>query len=105
MKKTEQQPPTISGGRLAKLLQEAEDELALITGFRIRVTESSGAKLCHTLPNTNPWAGTVCGRERCFPCHQGTEVVEDCKRRNILYADMEIVAGTTGMPVRNHKPK
>ena len=86
-------PPTISvmfveqtpGGRLAKLLQEAEDRLSEMTGFRIRITETSGSKLCHTLPNTNPWAGTVCGRSRCFPCSQGTEKIEDCKRRNILY--------------------
>ena len=73
------------GGRLAKLLQEAEDELSKITGYRIRITETSGAKLCHILPNTNPWAGAMCGRRGCYPCGQGTEVVEDCKRRNILY--------------------
>ena len=91
--KGKKQPPTISvvfveqtvGGRLARLLQEAEDGLAEMTGFRIRVTETSGAKLCHILPNTNPWAGMMCGREKCFPCHQGTEEIEDCRRRNILY--------------------
>ena len=86
-------PPAISvmymeqtpGGKLAKLLQEAEDDLAEMTGFRIRITETSGAKLCHVLPNTNPWSGAMCGRQRCYPCGQGTEVIEDCKRRNIVY--------------------
>ena len=56
-----------------------------MTGFRIRITETSGAKLCHVMPNTNPWSGVECGREKCYPCGQGTEVIEDCKRRNIVY--------------------
>ena len=65
-------PPTVSvmfveqtpGGQLAKLLQAAEDEMAAKTGYRIRVTEMSGSKLCHVMPNTNPWSGMMCGR----PC-------------------------------------
>ena len=46
-------PPTISvlfvdqtkGGILAKRLQEAKDLLAVLTGYRIRVTESCGTQL------------------------------------------------------------
>jgi hypothetical protein len=56
-----------------------------MTGYRIRIEETSGSKLCHTLPNTNPWAGALCGRDKCYPCGQGEERIEDCKRRNILY--------------------
>ena len=49
LKKNKTPPPTISvlfvdqtkGGILAKRLQEAEDRLAAITGYRIRVTENS----------------------------------------------------------------
>ena len=73
------------GGQLAKLLQAAEDEMAAKTGYRIRVTEMSGSKLCHVMPNTNPWSGMMCGRAMCYPCGQGGETVEDCKRRGILY--------------------
>jgi hypothetical protein len=72
-------------GELAKRLQKAEDEMAKTTGFRIRVTEMAGSQLRRILPNTNPWHGRDCGRERCVPCGQGTENLEDCRRRNILY--------------------
>ena len=83
--KTKAAPPTISvmfvektkGGVLAKLLQEAEDGMAHMTGFRIRMTEMSGSKLCHLLPNTNPWSGVQCGRQKCTPCAQGEEKIED----------------------------
>ena len=86
-------PPTIGvmfvdqtmGGVLAKRLQEVEDRLAGVTGYRIRMVESAGTQLRRLLPNTNPWAGGDCGRERCYTCNQGGEKREDCKRRNILY--------------------
>ena len=60
--KTNPDPPTISvmfvdqtvGGTLARLLQETEDRLAKITGYRVRITETSGSQLCRILPNTNP---------------------------------------------------
>ena len=45
------------GGGLAKQLQIAENEIAEMVGYRIRVVESSGTQLCRLLPNTNPWAG------------------------------------------------
>ena len=73
------------GGKLAKLLQEVEDRIANITGYRVRMVELSGSKLCHLLPNTNPWSGQDCDRDDCVPCGQGGERQLDCKRRNILY--------------------
>ena len=73
------------GGWLAKRLQEVEDRLSRSTGYRIRIVELSGSKLCHLLPNTNPWAEQDCGRNNCAPCRQGGERLEQCKRRNILY--------------------
>ena len=88
-----QEPPTITvmfvdqtvGGELAKRLQAAEDRLALMTGYRVRVSETSGSQLCRILPNTNPWSGSHCGRANCYTCGQGGEKLEDCKRRNVLY--------------------
>ena len=44
-------------GALAKLLQEVEDRISWISEYRVRMVELSGSKLCHLLPNTNPWSG------------------------------------------------
>ena len=74
-----------TGGILAKMLQEVEDRMARATGYRIRMVELSGSKLCHLLPNTNPWSGNDCGRVNCVLCSQGGEKRIECKRRNILY--------------------
>ena len=71
-----QEPPTITvmfvdqtvGGELAKRLQAAEDRMALMTGYRVRVSETSGSQLCRILPNTNPWSGSHCGRANCYTC-------------------------------------
>ena len=53
------------GGVLAKRLQMAEDRLAGITGYRVRITETSGSQLRRILPNTNPWQGMDCMRPEC----------------------------------------
>ena len=42
------------GGVLAKRLQMVEDRLAKITGYRVRITETSGSQLRRILPHTNP---------------------------------------------------
>ena len=75
---------TVLGG-LAKQLQKAEDEIAEMVGYRVRVVESSGTQLCRLLPNTNPWAGQHCGRDGCYTCNQGDENLQNCRKRNILY--------------------
>ena len=73
------------GGSLAKRLQLVEDRLARACGYRIRMVELSGTPLQRLLPNTNPWAGQPCGRAGCFTCGQGDEVIQDCKKRNVLH--------------------
>jgi hypothetical protein len=73
------------GRELARRLQKVEERIASITGYRVRIAETSGSQLRRLLPNTNPWAGTECGRGQCYTCSQGSEVLEDCRRRNILY--------------------
>ena len=66
--KKRKEAPTISvlfveqtvGGELARRLQQVEDRLAGVTGYRVRISETSGSQLCRLLPSTNPWAtGTV----------------------------------------------
>ena len=78
-------PPTITvlfvdqtpGGELAKRLQKVEDRLSLITGYRVRVTETAGSQLCRILPNTNPWKGLDCMRNDCYPCSHGGGKLQD----------------------------
>ena len=60
------------GGELAKWLQKAEDRLARVTGYRVRITETSGSQLRRVL------------RPECYTCNQGGEKLENCKTRNIL---------------------
>ena len=99
MKKSRPDPPTISvmfveqtvGGVLAKRLKEVEDRLAAITGYRVRITETSGSQLCRILPNTNPWGQGDCERVECYTCSQSGERLEDCKKRNILYESVCLV--------------
>ena len=98
-------PPTISvlfadqtkGGILAKRLQEAEDSLAVLTGYGIKVTESCGTKLCRVLPNTNPWSGVDCSRSDCYSCRQGDEKIQNCKQRNILYESYCTICNPEGL--------
>ena len=72
-------------GMLAKEMQKAENSIAEMVGYRVRVVESSGTQLCRLLPNTNPWAGQFCGRTGCYTCTQGDEKIQNCHKRNILY--------------------
>ena len=51
------------GGELAKRLQKVEDRLSLITGYRVRVTETADSQLCRILPNTNPLKG-ICNHQQ-----------------------------------------
>ena len=95
-KMTKPDPPTIAvmfvdqtvGGVLAKRLQEVEDRLAEMTGYRVRITEMSGSQLCRMLPSTNPWGNQDCQRGDCFTCSQSGENQEDCQGRNLLYETM-----------------
>ena len=74
-----------AGGELAKRLQEAERDMGIATGYRVRVTESAGTPLGMLLPCTNPWGNADCGRGDCVPCAQPDERRMNCKKRNILY--------------------
>ena len=85
--------PTISvlfveqtpGGTLAKNLQNAETELGLKTGYRVRIVENAGSALKMIFSSTNPWGNRDCQRPDCVICRQGDEEIQDCRRRNILY--------------------
>ena len=74
-------PPTKSvvfldntaGGELARRFQKAEEEAGIITGYRIRISESARTPLSMLLPCTNPWGPSYCGRADCVPCGQEGE--------------------------------
>jgi hypothetical protein len=52
------------GGKLLKALKEVETRLSGMLGFKTKIVERGGTSLKDLLPNTNPWAGTSCGRTR-----------------------------------------
>ena len=68
-----------------KKLQQAELELGMKTGFRVRVVENAGTALKRLFSSTNPWGSSECRRADCIVYSQGDEQVKDCRRRNILY--------------------
>ena len=76
------------GGELARRLREVEKKANRIVGYRTKIVEGVGNKLKDLLPNSNPWRGTHCGREKCIPCNQPTEQKQDCRRRNIIYENI-----------------
>ena len=72
-------------GDLAKKLRELIGRLQHLLGGRIKIVERTGTPLKDLFPLTNLWEGTGCGREDCYPCKQGGEELQRCKKRNIIY--------------------
>ena len=75
-------------GELARRLREVEKKVSRIVGYKTKIVEGVGTKLKDLMPNSNPWKGSHCGRERCIPCNQPTEHKQDCRRRNIIYENI-----------------
>ena len=60
-------------GELAKRLQSVENDIAKITGKRVKIVERSGTMMRRLLHKSNPWAGAKCGgakcgRDNCLSC-------------------------------------
>ena len=68
------------GGLLTKLMREKEQELASITGFKVKKHPTQLA----TLFSTYLAKGEHCGREDCHPC-QTSRKRPKCKKSSILY--------------------
>ena len=64
------------GGELARRFQKAEEEAGLVSGYRVRITESAGTALSMLLPSTNPLGPQDCERLDCVTCHQGELIAE-----------------------------
>ena len=52
--------PRSEKGELLSRLKEEEAKLADITGYRVKLVESSGTQLSRILCQRNPWAGEDC---------------------------------------------
>ena len=76
---------TVVGGELARRLQQVEDRLAGVTGYRVRIADTSGSQLFRLLPSTNPWGQGDCSRPGCYTCSQEGEKKVNCKERNIIH--------------------
>ena len=70
-------------GQLAKRLQQVEDNIAQVTGNRVKVVERSGTTIRQLLVKSNPWAGGHCGRD-CMVCEFG-DGKQNCFEKNIVY--------------------
>ena len=81
--------PRTKGGVLATRLREAEEKLAEITGYKVKVVERGGKMIVRCLHKANPWDGQDCDREDCLLCASqvgGEDTKQSCKKRNIVYA-------------------
>ena len=72
------------GGELVRRLRQLEQRLSEVTGWRVKIVERGGTTIKQVLPNTNPWAGAVCGKSDCVSC-RSNKPVKDCSKRSILY--------------------
>ena len=56
------------GGSLVTRLRKEEETLSQLSGYRVKMVERAGSKLEHLLTKSDPFGGTDCGREKCYPC-------------------------------------
>ena len=76
--------PQTPYGALAKDLQKVENEIAKLTGEKIRMVERGGTKIKDLLHKSNPWANGLCGRPNCLVCMNG-DGKQNCSEKNIVY--------------------
>ena len=71
-------------GILAKRLQKAENDISRLTGDRVKVVERGGTNIRRMLVKSNPWAGSLCGRDNCLPC-MSADGKQDCFSKGVVY--------------------
>ena len=71
-------------GVLAKRLQKVENDISKLTGDRVKIVERGGTSVKKMLIKSNPWAGSLCGRENCLPCMFG-DGQQDCFSKGVVY--------------------
>ena len=76
--------PSSRGGTLVLMMREAEEHLARLTGFRVRMQEAGGVKLS-SMFSTDLAKGMHCGRTESHTCNDGGEKRPACKAQSVLY--------------------
>ena len=81
--------PYTVGSLLAKRLREAEENLLVSTGYKIKIVERSGTKLEDLLHSSDPFKGQDCNRQECMLCetknYTGKNTSQECSKRNLVY--------------------
>ena len=81
--------PYTKNSALAMKLREAEEKLATLTGYKLKIVERAGTKLEDLLTKSNPWQGIDCGRKLCLLCETkektGKNKGQDCHKRSCVY--------------------
>ena len=78
--------PRTSGGELIARLRQAEEELSLVLGDKVKLVERTGKMLKRMLNTTNHPDNTFCSRPSCLVCSQAEEGGGgNCRARNITY--------------------
>merc|ERR1712208_18216 len=76
--------PHTRNSELANVLRENEEDLADITGNKIKIVEKAGNKLENILAGKDPWKGMDCKRKNCFICSTkaltGKDMNKDCTK-------------------------
>ena len=69
---------------LLKNMQEEENKVGEITGWKYKLVERSGVLLRELLTRSNPWDTSPCGRKNCLACPMAKKPL-NCKRRSLMY--------------------
>ena len=81
--------PYTVGSILAKRLREAEENLLLSTGYKLKIVERSGSKLEDLLHRSDPFKGQDCDRPGCLLCetknYTGKNGTQECSKRSLVY--------------------
>ena len=75
--------PRTRRGELAARLRKEEEEIARLTGYKVKIVERAGMKVQGILHKSNSWADELCEREDCPICVR--EGGGQCKKRNVVY--------------------
>ena len=76
--------PATKDALLLKNMQEEENKVGEIAGWKYKLIESSGVLLKELLTRSNPWDTNPCGRKICLACPMAKKPL-NCKRRSLMY--------------------
>ena len=87
--------PNTKGGALYRSLVKQEDKLARLSGYNVKIVESSGIQLVRLFPRV--FKRPKCHWEDCAVCLESGDKPSLCKTRNLVYEGicLECVSETT----------